>query len=209
MSTIYLINAHTSVLANSPIEDVVSSITGTVPLNSGFPVRVPYGLDLNDDAITTLSELLTQKAASLLASYPGYTSIVFDDMLEASSIEFANCSSVQVGDRATTSVLPNGLLETLLVALGSTPTAAVLTWELFQVSRTDPKTGAQVRTMTEVPSANMSAYASFDGGSTYIEVFDGVPFNIPAPSQGNQLVIQFDNPSSSEKYNFGSWALIY
>lgn len=209
MSLLYLIDAHTTVLANSPINDVIQADFGeTVNVTGNFVVNIPSGVVL-EDAAPSLSSLLTQKYAAVFSRYPGFAEIVYDDMLDDSGIDDAGSVGITTGSRGSNSLLANGSeMLTQAVNLGSAPTDCIFTWEVFQYTVSNPSDGPGKREYQEVDPASITVELSFDNGSTFTEITEGVYFSIPLGAQGSQFVAKFSN-ASSNRYWIGSWALMY
>lgn len=214
MSTHYFVDAHTSPFANSQINDVrvPDPNTGESLLNSNFIIRIPTGVAIDNPA--DLNELITNKYVGQLAFYTGFANTIFDDLLDTVDINAGASTSVQLGDRSTISVHPAGILESDPIALGGTPTQALVTWEVFAVLDTD--TGATAtnptaridRTYQEQSGSVLTVDVSFNNGSTFNTVNDGSLFLIAPIDQGNQFIIRFTN-SGSDKRWVGSWAVIF
>jgi hypothetical protein len=218
MGTHYLIDAHTSPIANSEINDVrFSPASDTSPINGNFVVRVSDSLDVVPESVTGLNDLLTKKYQEVLAANPGFSNIVYDDMLDATGVDLVNSVGVLTGDRGSIAFAPAQILappgpflQTAMVVLGGTPAEAIITWEVFTVSRDNSRDGRMVRSYVEEDTADAVVSVSFDNGASTNVVTDGSLFNIPAPDQGNQMILYF-GPSvvlPPRRY-IGSWAVIY
>lgn len=220
MGTHYLIDAYTTPIGDSPINDIRFSPPGDAsPMNGSFVIRVDDGLDVRPDDVSDLNDLLTSKYTELLAAYPGFTTIIYDDMLDASGVDTTTSKGCSLGDRGTISLAPwggvslNPQIKTNVIALGSTPTQAIVTWELFMVSHSDSKNDRATRVYTEVDSnlASFNMLVSFNNGSTWQAVSDGTLFNIAPVDQGNQLIMAPVAISSTGSFRIyvGSWAVIF
>lgn len=212
MGTLFLIDAHTPVLLNSEINDTIPLEAGeTQVINGSFGVNVPFGVPI-DGTPANLTALLAQKFTGLLAYYPGYANITYDEGIDASGWDASTSSGATIGDRGTTRVNNTGLVQSNPVALSSTPSAAILTWELFQITGAlseNPKDGIKIRRYEEVDASNVNPSVSFDNGATWIgSITEGVQFSIPAWQQGSTFLIRFANNSGNTLW-VGSWAVIY
>lgn len=210
MSTHYLIDAHTTPVLNSDINDVRFSSVGESVLNGNFVVRLPDGVSIGITPPTGLTDLLTKKYAGLLAFYAGFTRITFDDLLDAADMDPPACTGANLGDRGTVSIYPGGVLQTDAIPLtGAAPPEAITTWEASTRNYVDAG-GAPIQAVYQEqdPTALMTCDVSFNGGTNFNTVTDGQYFNVPVPHQGTSLVIRWTNTSSSRVY-VTSWAVIY
>jgi len=217
MATIYLIDGHTNPIANSQINDVqFTDVNDQVPLTDNFPIRI--GDQLSIDEPSSYSDLLAKKGLALLADFPGFATILFDDLTDATGISAANSTSFVSGSRQTVGLSGPGTgsdsrLQTVATALGSTPTQFVLVWEAFQVVyNEDPKTGRLTRSYQDGTDASIEAEVSFNNGSTFITgVQSGVMTDILVADQGSTGIIRLQDSSDSitTPTYFNSLALIY
>lgn len=216
MGTLYLVDSHTPVLLDSEINDTIPVESGqTQAINGSFPVNVPFGVPI-DGTPTNLTDLLSQKFAGLLAAYPGYTSIDYDEGIDDSGWDTSTAIGVTIGKRGATCIRRgfSSVIISNTVVLGWVPAGAILTWEAFSISGPivdDAKDGILTRSYEEVDSSEIDAYASFDGGTSWVSsIADGVYFSIPAWQQGSNFKIRFNYSSgAAERLWIGSWAVIY
>lgn len=214
MSTHYFVDAHTNPIADSQINDVrvPDPNTGESLLNSNFVIRIPTGVAIDNPA--DLNELIANKYVGQLAFYTGFANIIFDDMLDAVDLNVSASNAVQLGERATNSVQPAGILESDPIALGGTPTQALVTWEVFAILDTDTggtavdPTARIDRTYQEQSGSALTVDVSFNNGGTFNTVNDGSLFLIAPIDQGSQFIIRFTNPGSDKRW-VGSWAVIF
>lgn len=212
MSKHYLIDGHTNPVTNSEINEVnFRPASNASPMAGNFVIRVDDDLDVSPGDIHTLSELLTEKYTAILAFYPGFANIVYDDMLDATGWNAGTTQGAFLGDRLTVGWWASGqTLDTNAVALGGTPVEAIVTWEAFSVALSNPKTGRCIPTYTEEDSATIRCDASFNNKSTFINsVANGGLITIAPADQGTQLVLRFRWQSGSTRLRIGSWACIY
>lgn len=214
MGTLYLIDGHNSVLADSEINDTIPLEAGESQLiNGSFVVRVPFGVPI-DGTPADLAELETQKFAGLLAFYPGFTYIDYDNGLDATGWDTSSSNGVRLGERLCNSVTDYGTLYSNLVTLtGPAPASAVITWELFSLTLPadptyDPKDGSFERYYTEEDASGLQVTVSFDNGAHWYIVTDGVLFPIPLVGQGTDFIISFAMPADG-RFWIGSWAVLY
>jgi len=117
------------------------------PMNGGFVVRVPSGVDFDTHAPRTpgdsirMFSIQAEKATGLLAKFPGYTNYVFDDMLDATGFDASTASGCVLGGRNGVFLTDSGnvtgripaTVDTVAVGLASTPAQATLYFEAFFV----------------------------------------------------------------------------
>ena len=211
----YLVSMHGNPISSSRIADVVNSPLGISPIGGNFVVRAPAGAAHNP---TDLADLLSQKYGSLLASYPGFQHILYDDMLDASGINLAT-SEVTAGERSNIAILPGhldggwspGMLRTTTSTLDIAPASAVLVWELFEYA-IDDSSGRITRTYRELAEANTFVDAYFNAGN-YTRVTNGAIFHIDPAAQGDQFRLIFWNNywgiGQCKTIWVGSWAVLY
>jgi len=208
MSTLYLFDGHTAPLANSRLLDVKASEVGAqTQIDGRFVVKAEEGLQLPNP--TDLNTLLTDKYAATLALYPGFTDIDYDAMLDATGLDATTAPAGTVlglGERGTNSLV-NGSIETTMAVLGSTPSQALVLWEIFSINPSNPSTGRFERFYVEADPSDWTVAVSFDNGSNYTAVSHGVLAPIPPAIQGNQMIVQFT--TAVQARFFGSWAVIY
>jgi hypothetical protein len=209
MGTVYLVDAHNLTLADSEINDTIPLEYGdTLPIMGSFPVSIPFGVPVDGNP-SDLTDLITKKYTGLLAYYPGFTYIDYDDCLDATGWDTSLYEGYTLGERLTTSIYDTGTLQSNAVTLtGTAPSEALVTWDVFQLTRANPKDGILVREYQEVDAANLQCQVSFDNGSSWQIVIDGVLFSIPPASQGTNFIIQFTTATSG-RYWLGSWAVLY
>lgn len=206
----YLLDQFTTPKTSAPILDVVESSTGQVVTNGSFIIRVPTPLRVSPSP-ATLSNLLTAKYAALLAKYPAYTRITYDAMLDATGVNLATPPSGFFGERGTVSIKTGTTLQSVATALtGGAPTSAMIVYELFTYTYSDPKGGRLIRTYNQLASTtgNATVTASFNNGSTYIGMTDSVNVSIGGGDQGTNFILRIANISGAMAY-VGSWAVLY
>ena len=208
MSTFYLLDQHANPVSSATIRDVSYPEDGRVLMNGSFVVRVEDGLAVRKP--TTMADLLTQKHASYLAITPGYTAVAFDDLLDSTGIDVANSTKVTLGERGQVSLYPTGSIRTIAATLGSTPTQAVLYYEVYEVEDADPAAGRMTRTYHELtPSLYTTAQVSFNGWATQMSATNGGLLNIAVPDEGTSFILKITNTDPSKRIRLGSWTLCY
>jgi hypothetical protein len=215
MGTLYLIDAHTSVLANSNVIETVPYTSGSVLCNGAFPVMVSDRYPLASPP-TNLGDLLTKKAAAIVAGHPGYTNYVFDGMLDASTVNATSSTGAKIGSRCNIS-LPGRGASTLdaycsylfmtAVTVGITATRAVLYAEAFKMT-TDESVDPLERRYTECPASDLTYFINFHNGGDGPSVTPEVAFDVAVAQQGTQLQVLITNPQNERRW-LGSWAVMF
>lgn len=237
-----------SLLTASPEEVSFPAQAATAPsgeafdtnMNGGFIVRVPSGLDFDANQPRSATDeidmfaILSEKSTALLNRFPGFTLIVFDDMLDATGFDASTASGAVLGGRngvslghreAVTGAIPS-TVDTVAVALGSTPPEAVIYLETYLMVPTvgfsaltsvtgypdnpkDDRMGMVFRPVT--PGTFFQIDASFDGGSTFItNIFSEDLLNIDPANQGNSLILRFIRKDTAPALvGISGWAVIY
>jgi hypothetical protein len=209
MSTHYLIDANTPILANSEINDVRYAPEDVV-LGGNFCIPLPDGISIGPTDPTDLTDLLTKKYAGLLAAHPLYTNIAFESFISAPSVDLANSSLLAVGDRCTTKFLSDtSVYRSVMTGLASSPTQAVVIFDMFFSGGPNPAGDRATRLFEVVPSTTFGTLeVSFDNGVTWLTTTTGALLNIPVPSQGSFFILRFTGTSTKD-FGLGSWAVIY
>ena len=217
MSSYYLIDLHTDPFSSSRILDVAvtTPLAGSSTLmNGGVVVRVPDYVGTQEP--TTVTALLAQKYAGLLAYYIGYTYITRDDLLDAADVDFAAPTlKGRFGDRNCIALPPNfggggGVFQSTVAALsGPAPAQVVVTWEVYRVDLVDPALNRATLTYVERPASLLACQVSFNGGASFIAALDGTALGVPVADQGTNFVIRLTNSSPTDSLYVGSWAVIY
>lgn len=205
----YILDLFTNPVTSAPIVDVLEPANGQSLTNGTFVVRVPDLVPISTPLPSTLGALMTKKYAGLLSFYTGFTNVIYDDLLDASGIDLG-VTQGHFGARGSISLAAGATMQSVATPLGSTPSAALLTWEVFTYVDADPKADRFTRTYNELAtiSANTTAHVSFDGGLNFSSTVDSGVLSIPGAIQGSSLVVRLTNNTASRLY-VGSWALIY
>lgn len=212
MSTLYIFDAHTNPIAGSDLNEVRYN-ADTAPMTGHFIVRVPTDMPLAQEQ-QTLANLLSEKYEAVLAYFSTFADILYEDFTDTPSINSGGSPGSQVGIRCTTKVGPRiggsgGILRTNMAALLGAPSVISVTWEVFQVTTTNPVDGRLTQTYEEVPASAFTVEISFNNGATWTAVTDRAIQNIAVPDQGTSMVIRFTNSSAVESYWLGSWAVLF
>ena len=237
-----------SLLTASPEEVAFPAQAATAPsgeafdtnMNGGFIVRVPSGLDFDANQPRSASDqldmfaILAEKSTALLNRFPGFALVVFDDMLDATGFDSSTASGAVLGGRngvsmghreGITGAIP-ATVDTVAVALGSTPVEAVVYLETYLMVPTvgytaltavtgfpdnpkDSRMGTVFRPVT--PGTFFDIEASFDGGGTFIpSIFSEDLINIDPADQGNSLILRFTRKNTAPALvGISGWAVIY
>lgn len=212
MSTHYLIS-----LFDDTINDVVNPdpTTGESPITGNYVIRVPDEIVVKNP--TSVANLLSQKYASKLANHGLFSTIHFDDMLDAADLNAGASSGVCLGTKGCNSLFPGGVMLSTVSNFiwggpGAGPSQAIITWEVFRYTDADPISGAYTRKYREVSTtlAPIQAEVSFNGGANFIVASDNNLITITAPQQGPNLVVRFTHLATDQlRYWIGSWAVLF
>lgn len=217
MSVIYLVDTQVTPITNSRIVDVIlnPSATGEVRVDGLTPIRIPDGVRVVDP--TSFSDLLTQKYAGILAQYPGFTNIIFDDLLDATGVQIAAPPSDmrKSGERATVGGAFNATA--VDVSAFGTLTQCVLVYEQFFWRYVDDKNGRIARYYVESPPvAAHQVSVSANGGTDENLALSGDLVAFDLDEQGDSVQVEFKTAIGQAGTNaegrllqVGSWAVIY
>jgi hypothetical protein len=213
MSSHYLIDLFSAPVTNARILDMQEPKNDQSLLNGCFIIRVPDNVQVQNPSSVT--DLLNQKYQGLLASNAGFQHITFDDLLDATHVD-PTSGPGSFGQRSLIAIEPGGVFSSVINGgagsplTGPAPSQAMMTWELFTVSDTDPAAGLFQRTYVEVASspAFATCQVSFNGGTSYVATTDSTITVIAPADQGTAFIIQLTNVTSSRLF-IGSWAVIY
>lgn len=211
MSTIYLIDSHTTPVLSSPINDVrYTNASGQVPMTGNFPIRIAD--DLSVEPPTDLSDLLAKKEAAVAAKYPTFSRNYFDHLLGTSGLIVTQSIGRVLGSRQTTQFgALNAVLQTQTIAVGAPDIESILVlWETHTVEyNDDPKTGLLTRTYQEGGGIDITGEVSVNGGSNYFPVTNGIPISIPLANQGQNLIVRLTAASSGIPTNLHSITALF
>ncbi len=209
-NTHYLIDLYTAdaSITTSRINAIRSPSNGESPLGGNFCVRIPSDVSVQNP--TNLGDLLTKKHAGILANHTGFaTHIVSDDMIDDAGVDkTATGAKGTYGKRGSNSINAGAKLQSLSTALGSTPTSAIVVWELFDYLYADSATAPLVRTYKELDVTTTTVAVSFNAGSSFTTVTNGTLLNIGGGDQGPNFVIRFTNISGGRVW-VGSWSVLF
>lgn len=210
MSAHYLIDLFGSPFSSAPVIDVRSPPNGQTSVAGALVVRVPDSVQVIRP--TGLADLLTKKYQGILASHAGFARMVYDDLLDATGLDLtAAGTSGLFGNRGSIFLLPGGKMTTTATTLTAPAfSQALLTWDSYTLTQTDDRSTVADQVYTEVPSSPsaITCEVSVNAGTTFHQVYDGVPFPIPLADQGLSLVVRFHNVGAT-RLGIGSWAFVY
>jgi len=207
-STYYLFDVASSNISQADVKETAANAS-IVAFQGYFPVRIPSNIVLNGFPPATFSSLISSKIQALISYYGAFVGVEYDDMIDNPSIDMAATTGVQVGSRGSVLLQVNGVVTTTMANLSGTPSEVVFTWEVYRVNYSDPKDGTLSKTLQEESAFDFTVELSFDNGSTFNTVTDGVLFSIPVPSQGSQFIARFTNDNSGIPEYLGFWTLLY
>jgi hypothetical protein len=219
VSTHYLID-----LFSDGINGVVTprDTPPTSLVTGNYIVRVDD--DVQVEKPTDLSDLLTKKYQGILGTHGLFTQIAYDDLLDASNIDFTTSRGIfsglkgHIGIYPMDSTNPAPILQTS--SFGITwggpvpgPQQAMVVYELFTFVDEDSSTAPFQRSYQEVPTdVDVLAEISFNGGASFTAFQNNSLVTIPSFARGTQVVLRFTRTStvsSVAKVFFGSWAVLY
>lgn len=209
MSTLYMFDAHANPVANAKLTEARYNATechGT----GFFVVPVSETMALTSEP-TSLSSCLAAKYAAMLAYYATYASIAYEDFTAAPGVNYGSSSNLVVGQRGCTKLLPTpsaGVYRSSTVALGGTPSTAVVLWDLHLMSDQNTPTAPMERIWQTRPASDATFEVSFNNGATWIVATSGGLMNISGPDQGSNLVVRITNTQPTPCW-LSSWAVLY
>ena len=216
MSTHYLVDVNTTPILSSEINDVRTPIDGTSVVNGNFVVPLPTNVKLESDP-TDLSDLLAKKYQGILANYPGFTNVIYDDLLDTTNITATATLQSKLGERGICGYNNGCQLTTSVTNVGATVSQVVLVAEFHRWRLVNPKNGIVQRVYEEVgPSFQPLLSVSTNGGTDFTLVPNGQLALIPLGQEGQDLQVRFNsfsfNPEGTDPADFlhvSSWALLY
>jgi len=219
MSSHYLIS-----LFDDSITDVLVP-TGAPPtslITGSYVIAVPDDIAVKKP--TSLSDLLAKKYQGILGTRGMYSTITYDSMLDATNVDMVLSHGVCTGFKGSICLYPTDpsnphpVLVTSAHGItwmgsGAGPTQAMVTYELFTYTDSDPATGSFQRHFQEIPTDHdLTLEVSFNGGATFISTIDKALVTIPPAARGTQLVLRFTrttNVAVTPRIFIGSWAVLY
>jgi hypothetical protein len=210
MSTYYLFDMHVPTIADARIVDVVmtSGAQTEFRVDGLIPVKIPEGIRVDNPS--NLSDLLAQKYQGILAQYPGFARIVYDDLLDPDDVFPIGMG--KLGSRSTI----GGHISTTTVDLFSTVLQFILVYE-HNTWRYVDSNGRIERYYVEQPEGLYPARATlnYDGAGDYTETTSGALVVVNPGEEGSSLRAEFlmngplDVGPRSRLVHTGSWSVIY
>lgn len=213
MTTFYLMDMHVADTENSRIVDVVqtSDPTSEIRVDGLTPIKVPDGVRVVNPS--SLTDIVTQKFAGILAMYPGFSNIVYDGLLDSDGLETTTPSTTYLkksGSRGTV----GGKVQTSMVNpyMDVAPTVisqCIVVYETYTWRYVDPRSGRFERYYIEEPEALHAVQVSVDGGVNFKVGTSGALMTF-ALTQGSRIQVRFSGDTVSNRLlHTGSWAVIY
>lgn len=213
MTTFYLMDMHVPSIANSRIVDVVQTPepTSEIRVDGLTPIKVPDGVRVVNPS--SLTDILEQKYAGILAMYPGFSNIVYDDLLDPDGLETTTPTTTYLkksGSRGTV----GGRVQTLLTDpnMDVSPTVisqCIVVYETYTWRYVDPRGGRFERYYIEEPEVLHTVQVSVDGGANFTTTTSGALVTF-ALTQGSVIQVRFSSDTVSNRLlHTGSWAVIY
>lgn len=219
MSTHYLVDAHTTPITASQINEVrlagVTTANGFLAnasiMTGNFVVRVPDGVSVQNP--TDYEDLIDKKYAGLLANYPAFTEVVWDDFRDDTGLEVLSAAGGLLrGSRGTCMLSDTALVRTVTVDVSpAVVTQLVAFWEFYEVQYINPMDGPAQRIYVERAPTDMNVSVSTNNGSNTTSVAYGVQVEIPALEAGSDIKMVFTGTGTDTGHRLflGSWAVIY
>jgi hypothetical protein len=228
MSIYYLIEAHTTPVLNSQINDVrepsFDALGRAFVVTTGnFPIRIPETVKLARDP-TSLSDLLSLKYEGILANYPGFSDIVYDDFLDDTGYTFSGTLITKRGERLSVGLHGSTLTSTAINVAPTVVTQCVPNVEYFRWRYSNPKSGRVERIYEEIDTGTLPAISvSANNGTNYTSGGSGVGgsyVNFPVGQTGSSLIFKIDgvaiNPDNlpggvtlGEYLSIASWSVAF
>lgn len=200
----------------------------------GFVMNVPNGLDFDPSfsPTQTWADLTATKLTAIKTQFSGLNHVLGDHLADATGFDMTTASGVIAGGRGTFSFGDSGSaanITTNAVALGSTPTQAVLWLETYMYmpginlpfgtpaagysnSKTTPFKRI-MRAWDAVSGVFLQADVSFNNGSTYMtNVTPRQFFSIALADQGNTFKLRLTRKAFGGqlgRVGLACWALVY
>ena len=212
MSLYYLVDPHVPVITNARIVDTVMTTNPTAEFRCDglLPIKIPEGVRIENPS--SLSDLLTQKYAGILAQFPGFVNILFDDLLDAAGVQLTAPPTYlrKSGSRGTI----GGTFRTTAATAVAPVTQAVLVYEHYTWRYVDSRDGRVERYYVEAPESDFTAGLRVKAGSSFQTTTSGSLVTFLLADQGTAVQAEFlaSNPSpyiDNRLVHTGSWAVIY
>lgn len=201
------------------------------PINGNFIVKVPSAISIDIEPGMTLTELEDNKAAGILAYYPSFSDIIFEDFLNSYGVEVPGSPDPSIffggiGDTAalgfsphSTFLAPNdgtndGVIQSTAVDLGGLPSNndIIVIWECFEITTVESSIdGVSLIYFNEIDSDSITCEVSFDDNATmnWEQVYNNTFYQV-SPT-GQYVRIRFTNnlSYSDKKVWLGSYSILH
>lgn len=215
MAAYYLFDMHVANMAGARLVDTITTSEPGEELRvDGLtPIRIPDGVYVGTPA--NLAELLQRKYVGILAQYPGFSHVVYDDLLVADDV-VSSSRGTKLGARASIA----GGFESVAVDVSDVTTAIaqfVLVYEHFTWRYEIPRDGHIQRYYVEEPEAAHRARVSVNGGGAYAITSSGSLVAVEPSEQGTTVRVELipfatevvDAATQRRVVSSGSWALLF
>jgi len=193
----------------------IKTFTGFIgfALNGHYVIDVPTNVQIDTTVPSfDVTSLITQKFTGLLAGFPEFSDIVFDELEDDSDINAgAAAHFAKTGDfeqilppltgKFTTTVFDL----TVVTSLGGAPVKFQPHFDFYKLTKTQTSRGNYNVTYTEVSANEITAEISFDNGSSFSPATNDVMNLIGVPD--TDMILRFTNTSADEVY-VGSWSVM-
>jgi len=185
-----------------------------VPVNGFRVVSVPVDVDIDPKDATDnppvfeYGDLLRQKSQGILANNPEFSSVLFDDLTDASVWDTANSAGFAVGSGiywVRGSALAAASLRTVALVLPGPASRFKLLWDVYQVTRTGDEGFNLLYHQEAIPDV-ITASISTDPGNPFVSVFNDEPTTLPS---GDSVRLEFTSPLNTSRYYIGGFTLLY
>lgn len=198
---------------NKKVKGAYKTLKG-IPINGFRILNVPDAVaidhtDIQDTPpILTYADLIRQKYEGILANNPEFSSVLYDDLEDASGWNTGESSSFGVGDGVywvKGSSSHQGNLRTNTLNLPGPASRFKLLWEVYRLDRTTQE-GFNTVEYLESSSDVLQSSISTESANPFVAVFNDEPITLPP---GDSIRVEFESPSSTTRYYIGGFALLY
>jgi hypothetical protein len=178
------------------------------PIGGLFIVDLPDGSQITDP--TDYTDLKSKKSAAILAMYPDFPNIVYNELHNAFAINTsAPGHRALLGDYEwilTALDVDNGRVTTVTSALAGTAIELVPLWAVFQLNFTTGDANQIDAYYVEADPSDITVEISVDGGITYDTATSNVALTPTVP--GASMILRFTNSSVNNIY-LAYYAVVY
>lgn len=185
-----------------------------IPINGFRVVAVPNDVDIDPTDATAnppvfeYDDLIRQKYQGILANNPEFSSILYDDLTDATFWDTGNSLSFAVGDGfywlSANNSSVNGVLRSNSQSLSGTYSRFKLVWDIYEIDRTLSDSFNYLY-YQEIDPDSLDVEISTDGANPFETIYHDEATNLTA---GGNIRIQFTN-TTSNRYYIGGFALLY